>query len=117
MIDLGLFTYPAVFPHIWPALIVMVVVGVPGAAMQASWVTLPQMHTNDSHRGRVMGAIGTVGALGSLVGALLGGILGTVVPVVVLLIVQGGGYVIGGLVVFALTRGRGHRVATAPEPG
>ena len=115
MIDLGLFTYPAVFPHIWPALIVMVVVGVPGAAMQASWVTLPQMHTNDSHRGRVMGAIGTVGALGSLVGALLGGILGTVVPVVALLIVQGTGYVIGGLVVIAMTRGE--RVAAAPELG
>ena len=39
VIDLGLFTYPAVFPYIWPALIVMVIVGVPGAAMQASWVT------------------------------------------------------------------------------
>ena len=115
MIDLGLFTYPAVFPHIWPALIVMVVVGVPGAAMQASWVTLPQMHTNDSHRGRVMGAIGTVGALGSLVGALLGGILGTVVPVVALLIIQGSGYVIGGLVVIAMTRGE--RLAAAPELG
>jgi MFS family permease len=112
-IDLGLFTYPAVFPYIWPALIVMVVVGVPGAAMQASWVTLPQMYTNDSHRGRVMGAIGTVGALGSLVGALLAGILGTFVPVVALLVLQGGGYVIGGMVVLALTRGE--RVATAPE--
>jgi len=112
-IDLGLFTYPAVFPYIWPALIVMVIVGVPGAAMQASWVTIPQMYTNDSHRGRVMGAIGAVGGLGSLIGAVFAGILGTVVPVVVLLIVQGGGYVIGGLVVLALTRGR--RVATAAE--
>jgi len=117
VIDLGLFTYPAVFPYIWPALIVMVIVGVPGAAMQASWVTIPQMYTTDSHRGRVMGAIGAVGGLGSLIGAVFAGILGTVVPVVVLLIVQGGGYVIGGLVVLALTRGR--RVATTaePEPG
>jgi len=117
VIDLGLFTYPAVFPYIWPALIVMVIVGVPGAAMQASWVTIPQMYTTDSHRGRVMGAIGAVGGLGSLIGAVFAGILGTIVPVVVLLIVQGGGYVIGGLVVLALTRGR--RVATTaePEPG
>lgn len=114
VIDLGLFTYPAVFPYIWPALIVMVIVGVPGAAMQASWVTIPQMYTSDSHRGRVMGAIGAVGGLGSLIGAILAGILGTVLPVVLLLIVQGGGYVIGGLVVFALTRGQ--RVATAAEP-
>src|SRR6266550_2692918 len=113
-IDLGLFTYPAVFPYIWPALIVMVVVGVPGAAMQASWVTLPQMYTSDSHRGRVMGAVGAVGGLGSLIGAILAGILGTVVPVVALLILQGSGYVIGGLVVIAMTRGQ--RVATAAEP-
>jgi len=82
--------------------------------MQASWVTIPQMYTSDSHRGRVMGAIGAVGGLGSLIGAILAGILGTVLPVVLLLIVQGGGYVIGGLVVFALTRGQ--RVTTAAEP-
>ena len=117
MIDLGLFTYPAIFPYIWPALIVMVIVGVPGAAMQASWVTLPQMYTSDSHRGRVMGAIGAVGGLGSLIGAIFAGILGTVVPVVVLLIVQGGGYVIGGMVVLALTRGRRVAAAAEPEPG
>lgn len=117
VIDLGLFTYPAIFPYIWPALIVMVIVGVPGAAMQASWVTLPQMYTSDSHRGRVMGAIGTVGALGSLVGAVLAGFLGTVVPVVVLLIVQGGGYVVGGTLVLALTRGRRLAPAAEPEPG
>jgi len=117
VIDLGLFTYPAIFPYIWPALIVMVIVGVPGAAMQASWVTLPQMYTGDSHRGRVMGAIGAVGGLGSLIGAIFAGILGTVVPVVVLLIVQGGGYVIGGMVVLALTRGRRVAAAAEPEPG
>jgi MFS family permease len=107
IIDLGLFTYPAIFPYIWPALIVMVVVGVPGAAMQASWVTLPQTYTSDSHRGRVMGAVGTVAALGSLVGAVLAGFLGTVVPVVVLLVLQGSGYLLAGLMVGYLTRGRG----------
>jgi len=117
VIDLGLFTYPAVFPYIWPALIVMVIVGVPGAAMQASWVTLPQMYTSDSHRGRVMGAIGAVGGLGSLIGAIFAGILGTVLPVVLLLVVQGGGYVVGGLVVLALTRGQRVPAAAEPEPG
>src|SRR5437016_4568160 len=48
------------------------------------------------------------------IGAIFAGILGTVVPVVALLILQGSGYVIGGLLVFALTRGQ--RVATAAEP-
>ena len=51
---------------------------------------------------------------GGVTGAIFAGILGTVVPVVALLILQGSGYVIGGLLVFALTRGQ--RVATAAEP-
>ncbi len=111
-IDLGLFTYPALFPYIGPALITMVVVGVPGAAMQAGWVTLQQTHTGDSHRGRVVGAIGAVGALGSLVGAVSAGVLGQTVPVVMLLIVQGSGYLLAGLAVGYLTRSR----AMASEP-
>jgi MFS family permease len=114
IIDLGLFTYPAIYPYIWPALIVMVVVGVPGAAMQASWVTLPQTYTADSHRGRVMGAIGTVGAIGSLVGAVVAGILGTVVPVVILLVVQGSGYLLAGLMVGYLVRNHRYQAASAP---
>ena len=35
IIDLGLFTYPAIYPYIGPALVVMVVVGVPGAGIMA----------------------------------------------------------------------------------
>lgn len=104
IIDLGLFTYPAIYPSIWPALVVMVIVGVPGAAMQASWATLPQTYSPDSHRGRVVGSIGAVAALASLVGAVVGGVLGTVVPVVVLLVVQGSGYLLAGLAVGYLTR-------------
>ena len=42
LIDLGLFTYPAIYPHIEPALIVMVIVGVPGAGMMAAIATLQQ---------------------------------------------------------------------------
>lgn len=106
IIDLGLFTYPAIYPSIWPALFVMVIVGVPGAAMQASWTTLPQMYSPDSHRGRVIGSIGAVAALASLVGAVLGGVLGEFVPVVVLLVVQGSGYLLAGLTVGFLTRRR-----------
>lgn len=104
MIDLGLFTYPAWFPHIGPALVVMVIVGVPGAGMMAAWTTLEQKMTSDSHRGRVIGALGAVGALGSLIGAIAAGFLGEVVPVVALLIVQGSGYVIGGVTIWLMTR-------------
>jgi Na+/melibiose symporter-like transporter len=104
LIDLGLFTYPAIYPYIGPALVVMVVVGVPGAAMMAGIATLEQTMASDSHRGRVIGALGAVGAAGSLVGAIAAGFLGQAVPVVLLLVVQGSGYVIASLTVAWLTR-------------
>ena len=115
IIDLGLFTYPAIYPYIGPALVVMVVVGVPGAGMMAGINTLEQQLASDSHRGRVIGALGAIGAVGSLVGAIGAGILGETVPVVPLLIVQGSGYVIGGLVVAWMTGVR--RSAALPEAG
>lgn len=106
LIDLALFTYPVLYPYIGPALVAMVIVGVPGAAMVAAWTTLEQTLAADSHRGRVVAAIGAVASVGSLVGAATAAVLGESVPVVPLLIVQGSGYVIGGLVVAWLTRGQ-----------
>jgi len=114
LIDLVLFTYPVLYPYIGPALVGMVIVGVPGAAMMAGIATLQQTQTADSHRGRVIGAIGAVGALGSLVGAIGAGLLGEVVPVIPLLVVQGSGYVIASLVVASMTRGR--RIEAAKQP-
>ena len=105
LIDLGLFTYPAIYPHIEPSLAVMVIVGVPGAGMMAAIATLQQTLAADSHRGRVIGAMMALGSLGSLVGAVSAGFLGEFLPVVLLLIVQGSGYVIGSLAVSWMTRG------------
>lgn len=103
-IDLVLFTYPVLYPVIGPALVMLVIVGVPGAAMGAAIATLQQVRAEDRQRGRVVGAIGAVAAVGSLVGAVVAGFAGEVLPVVLLLVVQGSGYVIGGLVVAAMTR-------------
>lgn len=105
-IDLVLFTYPVVFPYIWPALVMLVIVGVPGAAMGAAQTTLQQTETQDSHRGRVVGAIGAVAGVGALIGAVGAGILGAYLPVVLLLVVQGSGYLIGGTVVWLIVRRR-----------
>jgi predicted MFS family arabinose efflux permease len=113
-IDLVLFTYPAFYPVLAPALVGMVIVGVPGAAIGAAFATLQQTHAADSHRGRVVGAMLAVGAVGSLVGAVAAGFLGQVVPVVPLLIVQGSGYVIAGLAVAWLTRDRVAREGGPP---
>jgi predicted MFS family arabinose efflux permease len=106
LIDLGLFTYPVLYPFIGPALVAMVVVGVPGAAMVAGWTTLEQTLGGERHRGRVIGAMGAVAGLGSLVGAVVAGILGESLPVIPLLVVQGSGYVLGGLTMWWLTRDR-----------
>lgn len=104
LIDLVLFTYPAFYPVLAPALIGMVIVGVPAAAMGAAIATIQQTHAADRHRGRVVGGLMAVGALGSLVGAVAAGFLGEIVPVVPLLIVQGSGYVAAGVAVWLLTR-------------
>jgi predicted MFS family arabinose efflux permease len=104
LIDLALFTYPLIWPFIGPALLGMVVVGFPAAAIGASYSTLQQTESPDSHRGRVVGAIMAASSLGSLFGAIIAGALGEVVPVVLLLIVQGSGYVIAGLAVWFMTR-------------
>jgi MFS family permease len=105
-IDLVLFTYPVVFPFLAPALVGMVIVGVPGAAMGAGITTLQQTQAADRHRGRVIGAIGALAGFSSLIGAILAGFLGELLPVVLLLVVQGSGYVIGGVLVALMTRRR-----------
>ena len=104
LIDLVLFTYPAFYPVLAPALVGMVIVGVPGAAMGAAIATLQQTQAANNHRGRVVGALMAVGSVGSLVGAVAAGVLGQFVAIVPLLIVQGTGYVLAGLAVAVMTR-------------
>ena len=105
LIDLGLFTYPVIYPYIGPALLGMVIVGVPGAGMMAGIATMQQQLAADSHRGRVVGAMraSAPSAPDRRVGA---GFLGELVPILLLVVVQGSGYVIGSLTVAWLTRGQ-----------
>lgn len=104
LIDLVLFTYPVLFPFIGPALVGMVVVGIPAVAIGTGYTTLQQTGAPDSHRGRVIGALGAIGAFSSLCGAVVAGFLGQSIPIVALLVVQGGGYVVAGLAFAALAR-------------
>jgi MFS family permease len=117
LIDLVLFTYPVIYPFIGPALVLLIIVGVPGGAMMAGIATLQQTQGPDTHRGRVIGAIAAMGSVGSLVGAVGAGILGEVLPVILLLVVQGSGYVIASLVVASMTRGRRFAPAAQPDTG
>jgi predicted MFS family arabinose efflux permease len=114
LIDLALFTYPIVWPFIGPALVGMVIVGFPAAAVGTAYTTLQQTSAPDSHRGRVVGALMAAASVGSLFGAIAAGVLGEVVPVIALLVVQGSGYILAGLLVARLV-GRRARPGAAFE--
>jgi MFS family permease len=111
LLDLTLFLYPLVWVNVVPAVVLMVVVGLPGAAVTASFTTLMQLATTDAYRGRVFGTVLGLQSGGVLLGALLAGWLAEALGVVPVIAWQGAGYVALGLVV-AVRLGRG--VSAAP---
>ncbi|WP_028650940.1 MFS transporter [Nocardioides halotolerans] len=109
VVDLAIALYPLGYVHAWPAAVLMVVVGLPGAVLSAGLMTLFQLNTDDRERGRAFALLllvrSTFQVLGSLTAGVLGGILG-IVPVMAW---QGCGYVIAGSIVLVL-------LVRAPEP-
>jgi Na+/melibiose symporter-like transporter len=99
--DLMLFNYPRVADGIWIGLALMVLVGIPGISIQAGRTTILQTHVEDAYRGRVFGALGTNTALLAFVGTLLASFAGGSLGPLLLLNVQGGVYVVSGLLVLA----------------
>jgi Na+/melibiose symporter-like transporter len=103
-IDLALFLYPLALSGVAPALVCMLLVGVPGACSVAGMMTTFQTATSDRFRGRVWGAITAVEGCSLVVGigiaSWLGGSLG-IVPVIA---IQGAGPVVGGLMVLVALR-------------
>ena len=107
-IDLTMFLYPLWYPVVWPAVALMILVGLPGALAIAGAMTLLQRNSPDSHRGRVFGAVGAIEGVSLLVGAAAAGVLGDLVGTIPILAVQGAGYVGAGLwVILALRRTSG----------
>jgi MFS family permease len=111
-IDLVIFTYPAFLEGYALALVLMVVVGFPGAALLASYTTLTQTAVADAYRGRLIAAVTTVGSLTMLVGMVVASVLGDVVGVVPLLVVQAAAYPAFGVLALA----RGWARISPPEP-
>jgi len=117
-VDLALFLYPLAYVAIWPAVVGMVVVGVPGALMMAGGFTLLQRATADSHRGRVFGALGAVEGAATVAGTVSAGFLGQSVGIIPVLAAQGAGYVVAGVaVVVALRPPRQQHLPHAPRHG
>ncbi|MGH3506245.1 MAG: MFS transporter, partial [Nocardioidaceae bacterium] len=113
-LDLLLFVYPLAIDAVWPAFVLIALVGLPGAAAYAGRQTLMQTSTMDSHRGRVFGAFGAVIGMGVLTGVLTAGVLGDEVGIMPVLAWQGLMYMLAGGLVLALMR---QTRATLSHPG
>jgi Na+/melibiose symporter-like transporter len=111
LVDLTLFCYPLISDSLIPAFVCMIVVGLPGAFTIAGMMTVFQNLTEDGTRGRIFGAIGATEGLAVLAGITSAGFLGDAVGIIPVLVFQGLGYVVGGLVI--LTR----RGLLAPHRG
>jgi Na+/melibiose symporter-like transporter len=116
-IDLVLFLYPLVQVAIWPAIALMIVVGVPGALLLAGGMTLLQGATTDSHRGRVFGALGAIEGVAIVAGTIAAGFLGQSVGIIPVLAAQGGGYLVGGVAILLALRAQQAAVPAAPAAG
>ncbi|MFJ9902158.1 MFS transporter [Streptomyces sp. NPDC101152] len=114
LIDLALFLYPLQLAAAWPAIVLMILVGFPGALTVTSVMTLLQRHTTDSHRGRIFGALGAAEGIAFVAGTCAAGFLGRSLGIIPMLAAQGGGYVLAGMLLVVLLRhdSAGH---TAPE--
>jgi Na+/melibiose symporter-like transporter len=104
LIDLVMFCYPLVWHSLAPAFVCMILVGVPGAFLIAGSMTVIQRLTDDASRGRVFGALFAAEGLALLVGISAAGVLGDLVGIIPVLVFQGLGFTIGGLVVLARRR-------------
>ncbi|NEA31577.1 MFS transporter [Streptomyces sp. SID13031] len=104
LIDLVMFLYPLFWKGLAPAFACMIVVGVPGAFMIAGLMTVIQRLTDDASRGRVFGALFAAEGAALLVGIAAAGVLGDVVGIIPLLVIQGLGFSVGGLVVLSRLR-------------
>jgi prolyl-tRNA editing enzyme YbaK/EbsC (Cys-tRNA(Pro) deacylase)/Na+/melibiose symporter-like transporter len=112
LLDLAIFLYPLLVVSPYPAVVGMVLVGLPGALVTAGMMTLYQRHTADARRGRVLSLAYVARSVAALLGTTCAGLLGGVVGILPVLVVQGAGYVAAGLLVLAvLVRGSSPRVA------
>jgi len=104
VLDLCIFYSPMLSASVLVPLVLMVAVGVPGAAGMAGAMTLAQTSVGDRLRGRLFGAIFAISALSMVLGTTIAGTLGESVGILPLLTVQGAGYVAAGVLVLT-----GHR--------
>lgn len=101
-LDLVLFNYPLLLSGIVLGLLLMVLVGVPSVAVGSAQQTLLQRDVADRYRGRVFSAVGTTSAALMLVATLGAGVAGETIGPIAMLNIQGGAYVVSGVLVLLL---------------
>ncbi len=108
LVDLAIFLYPLGYVAVWPTVVGMIIVGLPGALILTGLITLFQRSSEDSYRGRVFGAVSALEGVTVLAGTRAAGYLSRLAGIIPVLAIQGGGYVVAGLATFIWLR---------PEPG
>jgi Na+/melibiose symporter-like transporter len=98
-LDLVLFNYHLFYPTIAPAFVLRVVIGLPAAAVGATFAALQQTAVASRYRGRYLSTAQTIGLLCMATGSVVGGALGRPVGIIPLLEIMGSVYVAGGLIV------------------
>ena len=91
----------------WPAAVLIALVGLPGAALGAGMLTVFQLATTDQVRGRVFGVLTTVQNAAMLAGTLAAGALADHLGIVPVITAQGAVYVLAGAVVLGVLRPAG----------
>jgi predicted MFS family arabinose efflux permease len=99
VLDVVLFLYPLAARVLWPAVALMVLIGVPVAFMVAGAMTVFQQATDDRHRGRVYGATVAVDGAAMLLGTIAAGTLGERIGILPVITAQGAGYAAAGIMV------------------
>ena len=100
-IDLLIIDVPIFFPSILLVMALFIAVGIPGTAGVVSFQSMLQFLVEDKLRGRVFGVATSIGALMTLLGMVLAGTLGDRLGPVLMLNIQGGMYVLSGVLVIA----------------
>jgi predicted MFS family arabinose efflux permease len=113
-IDFTLFAYPLARAVVWPAVILIAIVGTPAAVSSAGLMTVVQRETLDASRGRVIGAVFAVSGAGMLLGVGIAASLPRWVGILpVLAVAVGVGPAAAGVLVLARTARQRRVVAVA----
>ncbi|MCU1529250.1 MAG: major facilitator superfamily protein [Frondihabitans sp.] len=110
-LDLVLFLYPVLDRSAWPAVLLIGLVGLPGAAVNAGMLTLFQGNTTDLVRGRVFGSLLTLQNAAMLLSTLAAGTLATTLGIIPVICTQGAVYVLVSVIALIFLASRRHPAA------